>query len=172
MKCKEFWQQIEGLSDITPLPEELQRHIEICDTCNRQWQVLATGLKELKKEICCQEDPLFWANMKANIRKKIDKPKAWRSFFKQWRFWSFATATLAIALVIFGLFCTKDVVPTKQDIVEMFTGPPYLNIYDENDAIRGNSPANELEDPCIFAELTDSWASVLDDALTNTGGKS
>jgi len=177
MKCEEFWKQVEDFlgdsqHDQQELPVGLKRHLEACDFCKLQWELLVSGLDQLKKEVNTPEDPLFWADMRSKIRKNIKRPGKWYDFFKHWEFWTFATVTATALVIFFGIFFTKSDLITRQDVAEMFEQPSYITLYEGNVSTMDNIVTDDQEDPYLIAGLTDPWSVTLDETLTDSGGTS
>ena len=95
------------------LPAVRRAHLAECDACRRQFDDLASVLKDTKQASVPEPSPLFWNHCVARVNEAIDRDAegAW----PHWLRWQVLLPLGAVAMIILGLMLA---VP-KQERVDM-----------------------------------------------------
>jgi len=165
MDCEEFWEKwADGFGVQKPLPEGMQNHLKQCSPCSRELSILQQGFHELKYEIEEEKSAQFWHGLRENVRASIQIPKKRFQWTLSWQKLGWATAGVVLFSVIFKSFLFHNPCILEEDLLLLTGVDPITSVYLDSE-LRPGDEDEEMLNPDFYRGITESWTSLLGEAL-------
>ena len=167
MNCHEFWEKwADGFGVQQRLPEDMQDHLKQCSVCSQELSILQQVFQELKHEIEEEESAHFWHGLRENVRVNIQIPKKRFHWSFSWQNLGLAAAGVILFLFIFKGFVFHNPCIWEEDLLLLTGVDPITSVYIEPELTPENEDY-ERSDSDFYRGITESWTSLLGDALEN-----
>lgn len=167
MNCHEFWEKwADNFGVQKQLPEDMQDHLKQCRKCSRELSILQQGFLEFKHEIEQEESAHFWHGLRQNVHASIQIPKKRFQWAISWQNFGWAAAGVVLVLFIFKSFVFQNPCIWEEDLLLLTGVDPITSMYIEPELTPENEDY-ERRDSDFYRGITESWTSLLGDALEN-----
>ena len=163
MECNVFWEKISRfLAGEKKFDEDMQGHLVSCKKCSDEYSLINDGLKALKNEVASDEPARFWHDMKEKVRDGVKIRRPWFAFRRWWRLSWIPAGALSVALAIGIIHYKKPIQYTDPEIMLLAGANPEIVFnLDEDIVLSDTDGSNGVEDPAVYAGITDEWSSVI-----------